>query len=78
MNPNPCKTKNLEIFKFTGFKDGFKEHCKNGNIEIVKYLCETFKDIKMNKINCYFGFMLACEKGHIKVVKYLCETFKYI
>ena len=53
MNPDPYKTKNFEIFKFTGCKDGFKEHCENGHIEIVKYLCDTFKDPEMNKAKNY-------------------------
>ena len=48
MNPNPYNTKNLEIFKFTGCKNGFHEHCMQGNIEIVKYLWEMFKDPEMN------------------------------
>ena len=56
MNPKPYNTKNLEIFKFTGCKDGFNEHCDKGHIEIIKYLCETFKDPEMNKDKTYFGF----------------------
>ena len=60
MNPDPHETRNLEIFKFTDCKYGFKQHCENRHIEIVKYLCETFKDPKINKVDDYFGFRLVC------------------
>ena len=55
---------------------GFKWACKNGYIEIVKYLCEIFKDPEMNKNNIYLGFEAACVNEHIEIVKYLFETFK--
>ena len=50
----------------------------NGNIEIVKYLWETFKDPEMNKADKYYGFIEACENGHIEIVKYLRYTFEDI
>ena len=28
---------------------GFKHACKNGHLEIIKYLCGTFKNDKMNE-----------------------------
>ena len=40
--------------------DGFRWSCKYGYIEIVKYLCETFKDPEMNKSENYFGFVYSC------------------
>ena len=55
---------------------GFRCACYNGHLEVIKYLCETFDDKRMNSSYKYYGFKCACENGHLDVVKYLCEKFK--
>ena len=50
---------------------GFNWACDNGHIEILKYLCETFKDYEMIKSNNNMGFIHAQLNGHVEVVNYL-------
>ena len=55
---------------------GFRNACLKGHTEIIKCLCETFKDSEMNKTLNYYGFRKACFQGRIDIVKYLWETYK--
>ena len=52
--------------------------CINGNLELVKYLVDTFKltedDVRAND-NC--AFKCSCSNGHLEVVKYLVNTFDF-
>ena len=47
--------------------------CKNGYIEVVKYLVEHGVDINKKDINGATTLYIAYENGHIEVVKYLVE-----
>ncbi len=52
--------------------DAFVKVCKNGHLEVVKYLttsCELKIHIEKQDLN--IGFIRACEKGHLEVVRYL-------
>ena len=44
---------------------GFIMACSNGNMSILKYLHEIFKDDEMIKNDNYKGFIMACENNHI-------------
>ena len=49
--------------------------CINGNLPIVKYLCESaHADINSKEHNGRTPFLLACKEGRTDVVKYLFEV----
>jgi len=51
----------------------FCQSCKNGELEIAKWLWEiSNKTININKVNDY-PFTFACTNGHIEVAKWLWE-----
>ena len=47
--------------------------CDNGNIEIVKYLCENGADLTLQDQEELTPFHHACIQGHIDIVKYFIE-----
>ena len=47
--------------------------CKNGNINVVKYLVENGADINKKNKDKWTPLFIACYKEHIPIVKYLVE-----
>ena len=61
---------NDEVNVHANNEDGFRSACKNGHLEVIKYLMSL--DDKPN-IHAYedYGFRFACKNGHLEVIKYL-------
>ncbi len=63
-------------------KGCFRIACKYGHYNIVRYLCELYKNdsnYEIIDINTHDtdGLIFACENGHFEIVQYLCELHSY-
>ncbi|OUM61687.1 hypothetical protein PIROE2DRAFT_26240, partial [Piromyces sp. E2] len=47
--------------------------CKNGHIDVVKYLVEQGANIHQENYNYDTPLYIACKNGHEDIVKYLVE-----
>jgi ankyrin repeat protein len=54
--------------KKESLEDWFQSACRNGHLEVVKYLVSLGVDIHVWE---EYGFRWACMNGHLEVVKYL-------
>ena len=52
----------------------FQWSCRNGHLEVVKWLVETFDDIDVHAEN-EEAFILSCVHGYLEIAKWLFETF---
>ena len=80
---NYPNAKNVNINKQNKYKDQtvFMLAAQNNtNVEVIKYLCTTFKDtIDINKQDNYGNTALmyaARNNTNVEVIQYLCTTFK--
>jgi hypothetical protein len=86
-----CRENQLSMMKYIESMNGvyinkvihricFNEACKNGNIDIVKYVKEK-SDIKVSNNN-HYAFSISCRSGHELVAKYLVslrpEKYSYV
>ena len=52
----------------------FQWSCRNGHLEVAKWLVETFDDIDVH-VDDEYVFRWSCYNGQLEVVKWLIETF---
>lgn len=70
-----CKNIDPEILTYhitTSLNSGLANACKNGHLDIMKYLLDRYKFIKFHDGGEPL-FRLACKHGHLHICKYLLQ-----
>lgn len=62
----------LNNISLQGLHNGFLDACTVGNMNMIKYLCENYKEYLSSVINR--GFVNASNNHHIDIMKYLYEN----
>ena len=70
-----------DILYNVNLTDGFITACKYGQINMVIYLCNLYRNKKYLckidiNIDDALGFRTACMNGYYDIVKYMCELYK--
>lgn len=63
--------KNNGLYK-NNWSGVFRNVCKKGEIELLKYVVE---EMKYYKASIIFDMMSLCARGHLECVKYICEKW---